>query len=216
MDCCTVNGLDKFFDQKQAKSDVQAYLQDGLDQRAQYILDFLREQRLAGQTLLDIGCGAGALLLELIKVGAQKGIGVDASPAYIAAAQDLATKLDMQDRVEFQVMDFAQSPETITTADIVLMDRVVCCYPKMKQLVIPAAQHAHRFLALTYPRDVWWVRLRIAVENLFYQLLRNGYQAHLHPPAEIKSTVLDSGFEPIFERASGEWHIDIFQRQVVI
>lgn len=213
MECCAVNGLDKYFDQENAKQKVEEYLASGLEQRAQYMVAFLRDKGLAGQRLLDIGCGVGSLLLELLKGGAEKGTGVDASSAAIQAARDLAEKLQLSQKAEYQGMDFALRPETVSPADIVIMDRVVCCYPKMKELVIPAAQHAKQFFALTYPQDLWWVRLRIALENLFYWIARIEFRSFLHPPAEIFQTIVNQGFDPIFQQTSGEWQITIFQRQ---
>lgn len=213
MECCTVNGLDKYFDAENAQQKVEDYLADGLEERARYIVDFLQEQGLAGHSLLEIGCGVGSLLLELLKAGAERGIGVDAAPAAITAAQDLAGQLGLAGRADYQVRDFAQSPEMVAAADIVVMDRVICCYPKMEELVVPAAQHANKFIALTYPRDLLWVRLRIILENFFYRLGRIAFRTYLHPPAEILSTVVHQGFQPVLQRVFGEWHLIVFERQ---
>lgn len=212
-DCCTVNGLDKAFDQTQANRDVEEYTTTGLDETAQMLLDFFREKGLSGMTLLEIGCGVGSLLLELLKTGAEKGMGVDASPPYIQAAKGLAEKLQPRPAVEYLVMDFALQPDEVEEADIVLMHRVVCCYPQMVELVVPAAQHALKFLALSYPRDLWWVRLRIALENIFYRMLRREYRAFVHSPAQIQTTIIAQGFQPVRQDLSGEWHVDIYQRR---
>ncbi|MBI2845811.1 MAG: methyltransferase domain-containing protein [Chloroflexi bacterium] len=213
MECCTVNGLDKYFDSENAQQKVEDYLSAGLEERAQHIVDFLKGQGLAGQSLLEVGCGVGGLLIELLKAGAEKGVGVDAAPAAINAAQGLAEKQGLSGKVEYQVLDFAASPNSLSTADIVVLDRVVCCYPKMRELVLPAAQHAHKFLALTYPRDLWWVRLRIMAENFFYWLSRIEFRTYLHPPAKILGAALEQGFQPVLQKVFGEWHLVIFGRQ---
>lgn len=213
MECCTVNGLDKYFDQENAEQKVEDYLATGLEQRAQYMVDFLREKGLAGLHLLDIGCGVGSLLLEFLKAGAEGAVGVDASPAAIQAAKDLVEKLQLSEKVEYQDMDFALHPETVSPADIVIMDRVVCCYPKMKELVIPAAQHARKYIALTYPRDTWWERLQVALENFSYWMARVEFRTFLHPPTEIFETVVRQGFYPVLQQTSEEWHVVVFQRQ---
>lgn len=212
MDCCTVNGLDQMFGPTMVKLDVQAYKQRGLSQLSKYIVDYLQSQGLAGQNLLDIGCGAGALLLELLKAGAERGMGVDASPAYIQAAKGLSEKRQMQDRVEYQVMDFAQEGEKVAAADIVLMQRVVCCYPKMQELVVPAAQHARRFLALVYPRSDWWMQSGALLLNFALTLIRRQFRFFIHPPEEIMAIVLAQGFAPVYHRLSGPWYVAIFQR----
>lgn len=212
MDCCTVNGLEKMFGPTMAKLDAQAYTKRGPSQISRYMVGFLQSQGLEGQSLLDIGCGAGALLLELLKAGAEKGVGVDASPAYIQAAESLSQKLQMHNRAQFAVMDFAQEGEKVAAADIVLMQRVVCCYPKMQELVVPATQHARRFLALVYPRDNWWMQSGAFLLNFGLTLIRREFRFFIHPPAEIMAIVLAQGFAQVYHRPSGPWHVAIFQR----
>lgn len=213
LNCCTVNGLDQMFGPRMAELDVQAYTKLGLRGISKEILDFLQEQGLAGQSLLDIGCGAGALLLELLKAGAENGVGVDASPAYLQAAEGLAEKMQMQDRVSFRQMDFVQEAERVAPSDIVLMQRVVCCYPKMRELVLPAAQHARHFLALVYPRDTWWMKLGANFLNLGMVIIRREFRFFIHPPPEIRASVLAQGFSQVYRHLSGPWHVAIFQRQ---
>ncbi|MFQ5859925.1 MAG: class I SAM-dependent methyltransferase, partial [Dehalococcoidia bacterium] len=167
MDCCSVNGLDQMFDQANARKELKAYWKKGLDKRARLLVDFLKAQDLAGSSLLEIGFGIGALHLELLKAGAGKAVGVEASPAYLQAARALAEQLGLQDAVVYQRMDFAQRGQEVAEADIVLLDRVICCYPDMVGLVTSSAQHARRFYALTFPRGAWWMRLAGFLFNAF-------------------------------------------------
>ena len=159
MECCSVNGLDRIFNKSRARKESNSYLKKGLDKRARKLADFLKGESLSEATLLDVGCGVGGLHLELLKHGAGKAIGVDVSPAYVEAASSLARELGFQNVVEYHVGDFVEQERDIPTADIVLLDRVVCCYPDMEPLVTAYARHAQRLYALTYPRRTWWMRV---------------------------------------------------------
>lgn len=215
MECCavTVNGLDKFFGPWFAKLDTASYTRNGLTQRARYLIDFFKKDGLAGSTVLEVGCGVGALTLEIVKAGAEKAVGVDASPAYITAAEDLAQKTGLQNKVEYRLMDFAEKSETVAPANIVILDRVVCCYPDMRGLVIPAVQHSKKYLALTYPRDPWWMRLGAIFINFPLTLFRQPFRFFLHQPTKVISTISSQGFESVFQKTLGPWQLAIFQRQ---
>ena len=93
MDCCTVNGLDQEFTRSWARKESRSYRKKGLNKRVGKLLGFLKAEGLREATVLDIGCGIGALHLELLKQGARKATGVDVSPAYIEEATALAQEL---------------------------------------------------------------------------------------------------------------------------
>ena len=152
MDCCSVNGLDELFNESTARKELKSYREKGLGKRAKMLVDFLKEQDLPGATLLEIGSGIGALHLELLKEGAEKAVGVDVSSAFVEAATGLAKELGFQDAVEYHIGDFVEREQEIPSADIVLLDRVICCYPNLKALATTSTQHAQRLYALTYPR----------------------------------------------------------------
>ncbi|MEV6949456.1 class I SAM-dependent methyltransferase [Streptomyces sp. NPDC051172] len=64
------------------------------------------------QCLLDIGCGAGQLLIDLcVQDPGMRGVGLDISPEAIAVAREQAVAAGVADRVEFVVAD-AFDPES--------------------------------------------------------------------------------------------------------
>lgn len=72
-------------------TDVQRWSPEGYDRNARFVsdlgaavLDLLDPQ--PGERILDLGCGDGALTLQLIARGARV-VGVDASPEFVAAAR---------------------------------------------------------------------------------------------------------------------------------
>ena len=216
MDCCSVNGLDVLFNASTARKELKSYRKKGLGKGSRKLVDFLKEQNLAGSTLLEIGGGIGALHLELLKEGAQKAVGVDVSTAYVEAATGLAQELGFADAVEYYVGDFVEQEQKIALADIVLLERVICCYPNMKALVTASAQHAQRLYALTYPRRTWLIRAVFFMMNLGLAILRKRFRIFVHHPQEVAATLASEGFSPIFHSASGiggHWQIAVYQRK---
>ncbi len=212
MNCCTPNGLDKFFDDATARGEVENYWKDGIDKEARLVVNALTAQSVSGASVLEVGSGIGGLHLELLKSGAARATSVDLSPAYVAAAKEVAAKLGFQSAVDHRLLDFARQADEVDAADVVVMHRVVCCYPDMHALVSPAAAHARRLLALTFPRDVWWMRLGGRLLNLWMALTRSTFRFFLHSPAEIVETAKEAGLAPMFQRQSGPWQIVVFRR----
>ncbi|HLF28679.1 MAG TPA: class I SAM-dependent methyltransferase [Anaerolineae bacterium] len=214
MNCCgSPNGLDKVFDESLARDDVSRYLRQGLDKPAHLVVSALAAQGIAGASVLEVGSGVGALHLELLKSGAARATSVDLAPAYIETAQRLAARLGFANAVEHHLLDFARQSNEVAEADVVVMNRVVCCYPDMPALVTAAAGHARRLVALTFPRDVWWMRLGGKLMNVWMTITRNTFRFYLHPPSEIVATVKQAGLAPVFQRRSGPWNIAVFRRE---
>lgn len=120
-----VNGLSEQFGKGYSSGQLAGYRKNGLGQRALTVIEFLQARGLEGKSVLDIGCGIGALHMELLLAGAERATGVDASPTNIAAARELAEELDLSDRVEERQGDFVKLASEISEADIVTLDRAI-------------------------------------------------------------------------------------------
>ena len=213
MDCCAINGLDQMFDESLAKRELKSYRKNGLDERARKLADFLKAEGISGASVLEIGCGIGALHLELLKGGATSATGVDVSREYIKAAENLARTHGLEDAVEYRVGDFVELEREAPHADVTLLDRVICCYPSMRELVTASARHTGRLYALTYPRWTWWIRAGAFLENLGYRVLRKRFRAFMHRPQELKAILAAEGFAPAFEARSGTWAVEVHRRR---
>lgn len=208
-----VNNLDQTFDAKTARDDAKRYLKKGLDKRERKLIAYLLTHSPEPVTVLDIGCGAGGVHHELLRRGAASHVvGVDASSAYVAAAQDNAAQLGLTEAVTYMHQDFAQMAETFAPVDVVIMDRVICCYPYLAQLLGPAAQRAQHYLALSFPIEAWWFRLGFRLIDVVLTLFRSRYHPYLHPHAEIVAIAQAAGFLPVHHDRVGWWQIMIFAR----
>ncbi len=80
-------------------------------------------------------------------------------------------------------------------ADIVTLDRVICCYPDMEKLVELSAKRAIKIYGLVYPRDTWWVRAGLAIGNLYLRVRGSAYRTFSHPTKVVEAIVHSSGFK---------------------
>jgi len=48
-------------------------------------------------------------------------------------------------------LDIAQNPDAVSSADVVILNRVVCCYADYASLSSAAASHARSLLVMSYP-----------------------------------------------------------------
>ena len=100
----------------------------------------------------------------------------------------------------------------LPSASIVTLDRVVCCYPSCTQLLEAAVAHTERCLALSYPREAWYVRAAMGLENGQRRLLRNPFRTFVHPRAMIGSIISRAGFRLASRRESWVWSADVYVR----
>ena len=84
-------------------------------------------------------------------------------------------------RFDLFTPDFVEAASELPSASIVTLDRVVCCYPSCEQLLDVALGHAERCVALSYPRDIWYMRAGMMLENGQRWLARNSFH-HVRPP----------------------------------
>jgi magnesium-protoporphyrin O-methyltransferase len=213
MDCCThTRGLNRFFDERNARAEVRDYWKHGIDKHARNVAAALAACRVEGASVLEVGGGIGGLHAELLARGAVRATDVDISEAYIAAAQSVAERLGIRERVEYRQADFAGAAAEIPAADVVVLHRVVCCYPDMPALVAAAAQHADHLLALSFPHHAWYTQLFQRVLNATMWLQRAGFRFYVHKPEAIYGVAAEAGLRPVRQILSWPWQIVVFER----
>jgi len=213
MNCCAHCGaVETVFGPKAAEDDLRRYRRKGPDPSTRLILEELRRMRLEGASLLDVGGGVGVLGLELVASGARSVVQVDASPAYLAASRRQFADRGWSDRLRAVPGDFATLDEPLDSADFVTLDRVVCCYPAFEQLLGRASSLARDALALSFPRDRWYVRGTIALENLWRRVTRSAFRAFVHSPARIARVLEDAGLQRVARRTTPIWVVEVYRR----
>ncbi|HVC77972.1 MAG TPA: hypothetical protein VND96_15770 [Candidatus Micrarchaeaceae archaeon] len=211
-DCCTPRGYRQIFSERGARAQARDYRRKGLDATSRRIVDLLKERGVEGLTLLEIGGGIGAIQIELLKAGASRAVSVELTPTYEASAAELLREAGLEDRVERRVMDFVDAGAQVAGADIVVMNRVVCCYPDLPRLEGAAAEHALRTLVMSFPKERWWTRAVIWTANAGMALTRRQFRLFLHPVAQIWATAESRGLERSVSRPGMLWEIAAMER----
>jgi len=137
---------------------------------------------------------------------------VDASSAYLKEAKAETARRGHTDQVNFIHADFTDVAFELPKVDIVTLDRVVCCYPDFHRLLKAAADHSRRVLALTYPRETWYMRFGLTVINFFQSLRKDPFRVFLHPVAEMDSLLKKEGFERVSLRRLFVWEMALYQK----
>ena len=163
----------------------------------------MRERGIAGRSVLEPGGGIGAIEIELLKAGAARSTVVELSPGYEEAASELAREAGVADRIERHVGDFAA--DGTEPADVVVLHRVVCCYPDFESLLGEAAEKARQTVVFTYPPRNVASRAVLGIVNLWLRLRGTAFRTFAHPPERMVAVVQDAGFEPVARRRGGIW-----------
>lgn len=213
MSCPQCCGIERIFDQKTADRELRRYRRKGPEGGTRLLVDALRAHSLDGLTLLDIGGGVGVIQHELFKSGISAATDVDASSAYLHAAQSEAERLGNAAGSTFHYGNFVELAAGIGSSDIVTLDRVICCYPDMQALVRLSSERARRFYAVVFPRDGWLMRIVAVLGNAMLRLSRSQFRFFVHPTAEIEAIIGARGFRRSSYRThSLLWQVIVYAR----
>jgi SAM-dependent methyltransferase len=212
MDACGCDGFTAIFDQRTALADLERYRRDGPDRTTGMLLDMIRALGVRGKSILDVGSGIGAIDHELLREGAGHAILADGSMPYQEAARQEARRRGHLDRIEFIDGDFVSRADRVDTADIVTLDRVICCYPDMEALVARSAAKARSLYGLVLPRDRALIRSGLRLLNLWYRARRSPYRAFAHPNDRVDAIVAAAGLRPTRQAHTFFWRVVLYER----
>ena len=170
------------------------------------------EGSLEGARVLEIGGGIGAIQAELLAAGAATGQVVELVSAFEPYANELAKGRGLEERTSFVVADILESPDSVEPAEIVVLNRVVCCSPDGVALAAAAARLARHSLLLSYPRDVFWMRAGIAALNAGFRILRRSFRTFVHPPEALAAAAESSGLVRTESGRGVAWEFAVFGR----
>ena len=211
--CCDFrNATDLQFTSDKAAKELRAYHKGHVGPTTRLLRDGVVELGLNNGSLLDIGGGVGALTFELLERGMDAAVVADASIAYVRTAIEEAIRRKRSRSVRVVYGDVLEVSKDLPSADLVTLDRVVCCYPSYQTILDEATRHALRAIALSYPRDRWIVRAAMWVENA-RRARKSGFRTFVHSPAGIQEVIEQAGFQLASRRLTAMWTADIFVRR---
>ena len=173
------------------------------------LFGWLRDEGLAGSSVMDIGCGTGELLVRALEAGATRGTGADLSSAAIAMASDLAHERGLADRLDLWVGDAAV--ESLDSHDVVVLDKVICCYPDADALIArstAAARHLYAF-AIPESRGFWGLvaRTRWLVFGTMERLRGERMDRFIHEREAVEAKIAAAGFRPLHTGRQFVWFV---------
>lgn len=213
MGCCEVNGLNRVFSGPLVRQELRAFQRKGLNKRQAQLVSELSNVA-KGSSILEIGCGLGAISTTLLEKGASSGHYVEISSDYLEAAREVAKGAGVSEKATFHLDDFAATKNHYAHTDIVVLDRVVCCYPDGPKLITNAARHSQRHLVYTYPKPLWFTRAFKMVLGFTMRLFRQDYRFFLHDPERLLQAATEAGHVVIVTRAVGLWQLVVLSKGV--
>lgn len=165
-------------------------------------------------SVLELGCGPGALSVSLLEGGASRLTGVDLSAASVEVARRRAAARGVADRALFEVGDGASVP--LETHDWVVLDRVLCCYRDLERLMGRSIAAASVRFAFSVPVSSGWRglvnRLLRWAENWTNVLRGCPCPGYGHDVRRIEDRLHRAGFERKRAATAGLWHLAVFER----
>src|SRR5215203_3984626 len=192
-ECCDPPGYQTVFSDRFARRLARTYRKRGLNDTQRRMVSFVTERGIQDASVLEIGGGVGDLQIELLRRGAGTATNLELSRGYEAEAAALLERSGMADRVTRRFVDIAASPDEVEPADVVILHRVVCCYPNYERLLSAAASHARRLLVFSHPPRNVFSRMMLSCENLLHRLRGSDFRAFVHPPAVMIKTAQAQG-----------------------
>ena len=206
--CCDAN---KQFNAREARSKVRSFRKKGARKATLRLIQLMRKGVSEGDSLLDIGGGVGVIGLEL--KGVEWYTSVDASRSYQAEAKKLyADRAWPKEQLHFITADFVEVAEHIATHDHVTLDKVICCYPEMKSLLIAACGKADKQLGLVYPQVSWLAKAGRWLANVYLRMTGSAFRAYIHAPAQVSAVMHESGYTLEEKQACFPWWIEVWKK----
>ena len=178
------------------------------------MVDAVVSRGIEGATVLEIGGGVGELHLELLRAGAGHATNLELVGAYDGHAHELAAEAGLDGRIERRILDIAAEPQAVGPADVVVLHRVVCCYPDVDRLLAAAADHARRVLVFSHPPRHLGTRAFFRTQNAAFGLFGKRYRSFVHSPAGMLETLGRHGLQPVYEHRGLAWHVVALERVV--
>ena len=195
-----------------ARSYRRRFADKGFEPSQQQLISGLKQVGYQNKTVLEVGSGVGYLHQTLLEQGARSAVGIDFSQEMLNEAINWAAEKDLSDRTKYIQGDFIELLDQVATADVTILDKVVCCYPFAELLVNSSTAKTKQIFALTYPRSRWFIKVAVEVMAFFLKLSRSDFRAFVHNPDDIEHWITKAGFAKSYQNQTFIWLTQVYQK----
>ncbi len=203
--CCYSEEYERFFDSREAARVVRRYLKHGLTGSAADLVESVAEAGMDVKTVIEVGGGAGQILADLLRRGEAAGVSIDMSPQWDGAAAELINKLQLTERIDRRTGDFVDMATDLPGGDVVIMHRVLCCYPHWDAMLDATLSLRPRVIAFTIPHERITMRGFAAVSNWLQKLRRRNFRVFIHPHGAMLDRLSAAGYQILADRSRPIW-----------
>jgi len=207
--CC---GADLFFNKTTAKKEYRTYVRKGPSRVTAKIIQQLENQDVKGKSMVDVGGGIGALQWWFLQNEGAKTTDIDASSGYLKQALNHAGENGWQDKTQFIMGDCTDVYPQIDDPDFITLDKVICCYPNFKEILVSTCQKSKRYISLSYPIDGIIAQAIRGMGALFFMLKKNPFRPYVHPVRQIRDVFTENGYKRLSHSIAFPWHVEIYSR----
>jgi magnesium-protoporphyrin O-methyltransferase len=162
---------------------------------------------------MEVGGGAGQIQVELLESGAiAKSLNIELSDSWEEAGLALIEERGLAGRVERRIGDFVDRAESLPHADVVILHRVICCYPDWRSLLTATTKRAREVVGVTIPAYRWSNRLMVGLDNLTLRLRGRQFRAFVHPTQPMIELMTSAGFQIAYDQTHPVWRTVVFKR----
>jgi SAM-dependent methyltransferase len=214
MSCIQCMGIEDMFNEKRATSELRRYRSHGPGETSRLLVESIVAEGVKGRTVLDIGGGLGAVHLELLSAGAREAVDVDASAGYLKAAKQEAERQGVAGQIKHLHGNFVDLAREVAMADVVTLDRVICCYDDARSLLESSAAKARSILGLVYPIDSGVMKIARGLLNFLLRTLRRRFRIFVHSSAQVDAIAGSHGFLKRTYHRRGIWQVVVYTKAV--
>ena len=211
MSCSQCVGIEEEFDPKYARRDLKRYAKKGPKKTTKWLVEAIVEQGLPEPSVLDIGGGVGEIQHELAVAGAGQITGVDASSSFVEQCRLEAERRGYGERSKQHFGDFTELHDEIESADVVTLDRVICCFDDVDALVAKSVAKAKRLYGLVYPRETFLTSIGSALINIVQRIRRSPFSVFVHSSERVDAMICERGLKRVFFRQSLLWQVVLYE-----